>query len=155
MADRSLTAALFAQAKDAVQYGVKGMRWGVTKSDRAARREASKEVVTKQKPGRKVKATGGKKLSASEDALRAATHKQKAKASSTDSLSNKELQELVTRMNLENQFSKLSGSGGSKLAEKLLGDLATKGVKTLDDLHTQRARGAAPETVRGVLESKK
>lgn len=63
-------------------YGVKGMRWGV-------RKRRSDE------PG-------------SPDAERAKQHAATVKKSGTKALSNKELQELVTRMNLEQQFSTLS-----------------------------------------------
>lgn len=87
-------------------YGVKGMKWGVRK-DRYGR-SGPQEVTLKTKPGRRVTAKGGRRQPASEDAKRTATSRQKAKKSTIDSLSTKELQELVTRMNLENQYKNLA-----------------------------------------------
>lgn len=63
-------------------FGVKGMRWGVRKADR--------EV--------------------SADAARSSELKTKVKKQGAESLSNKEMQELITRMNLDRQLSQLSGS---------------------------------------------
>jgi hypothetical protein len=86
-------------------YGVKGMHWGQRKS--ADEPSAPTSVELKAKPGGLVKATGGKNHPAHEDALRVAEARQKARKSSTDALSNKELQDLVTRMNMEQQYNRL------------------------------------------------
>lgn len=64
-------------------YGIKGMHWGIRRSQ--AEREA-----------------------ASPDAARAHEARTRIKTSGTDALSNQELQHLVTRMNLEQQYSRLS-----------------------------------------------
>lgn len=99
-------------------FGVKGMRWGVRKD--------AVEVSTSSAPGRKVSAIGGQNQPAHDDAVRAAASKQKAKASTTDALSTKELQDLVTRMNLEQQYSNLTNRGKSSSLEK-----GQKQVKTI------------------------
>lgn len=66
-------------------YGVKGMKWGVRKSRSAPRGPAS------------------------EDHARASAAKAKAKShGGTHALSNKELQDIVNRMNLEQQYSRLN-----------------------------------------------
>ena len=115
-------------------YGVKGMKWGVLK-DRGDRdaifRKRAKEkkpvdVSVSQRPGKYVKGKGGQNQPASEDAITAATYRQRAKASTVDSLSNKELQALVTRMNLEQQYNNLASqsdrrSRGVKLANQIVG----------------------------------
>jgi hypothetical protein len=62
-------------------YGVKGMRWG--------KRGASKEGP-------------------SDDAARSAALRARAKTSKVKALSNKELQEAINRMNLEQQYKRLS-----------------------------------------------
>jgi uncharacterized membrane-anchored protein YjiN (DUF445 family) len=62
-------------------YGVKGMRWGTKKANREP---ASSESATSA-------------------AIRA-----RAKTSSVKALSNKELQDAINRMNLEQQFKRLS-----------------------------------------------
>jgi hypothetical protein len=66
-----------------IHYGIKGMRWGVR------RRHSDSD------PG-------------SADAEKAKQHAATVKTHGTKALSNKELQELVTRMNLEQQFNTLS-----------------------------------------------
>lgn len=108
-------------------YGVKGMRWGVTTKDRAAQKTPNTEVtVTQKKAGRYAKSKGGKELPMSDDARAALEGRQKAKASTTDALSNAELQKVVTRMNLEQQYTNLSfqsdrRSKGARFAQGLLG----------------------------------
>ena len=95
-------------------YGVKGMKWGVRKDrslhDALFRAKAQEKVKVKTTvtPGKKIKTSGGTGQDASPDAIRAAIAKQKATKSSTDALSNKELQDLVSRMNLEQQYARLN-----------------------------------------------
>lgn len=90
-------------------YGIPGMKWGRRRSDKEiAESKQQVEVTTKAGKG-VVKTSGGKKLQASEDAINAKASRQRAKASTTDALSNQELQALVTRMNLEQQYSRLAG----------------------------------------------
>jgi hypothetical protein len=104
--------------------GVKGMKWGVRKDRKSSKNQRDVTVVTK--PGKGVvKTTGGKGHTPSEDALRKATVKQKAKGSSTDALSNEELKRVVERMNLEQQYKKLSSqqktqSAGAKFVKGLI-----------------------------------
>lgn len=101
-------------------FGVKGMKWGVRKRDKTPR-----PVEVKTAPGRKVKAKGGHNQPAAEDAIEAAKLKQVARKSTTDSLSNKELQQLLTRMQLEESYDRLRKSDaqlskGRKAAKRLL-----------------------------------
>jgi len=79
-------------------FGVKGMRWGV--------RSASPP--------------------ASSDAMRTTEIKNKVKVGGTKSLSNKEMQDLVTRMNLEQQFTRLNPSKTTK-ALKIVQDILNLG----------------------------
>jgi 2'-5' RNA ligase len=111
-------------------YGVKGMRWGVRKDESASRGGASSGptavVVTQKKPGKFAKASGGKGHPLSDDARTALELRQKAKASTTDSLSNAELQKVIARMNLENQYHSASfnsdrRSAGARFAAGLFG----------------------------------
>jgi hypothetical protein len=117
-------------------YGIKGMHWGQRKSDPAAI-NTNVEVVTKnappvapklfdrkaktyqklnadtavtvvQRPGQRVATKGGSNRDAHPDAVNAATARRIAKSSSTDALSTKELQMVVARMNLEQQYNKLA-----------------------------------------------
>lgn len=104
-------------------YGVKGMRWGV----RRDRSPEKVQVVTQA--GKRVRTSGGKNQPTSNDAVRAAIIKQKAAKSTTDSLSNKQLQEAIMRMNLERQFAQLAGerkSLGRQVASAILGQIGDK-----------------------------
>lgn len=108
-------------------YGVKGMKWGVRKS----------EVTLSTTPGKKVRGSGGYDLEAHDDAKKAATYKQKAKKSTTDALSNKELQDLVLRMNLEQQYKRLSESDmsyGEKFVRQMFVGAEKQQSKTAEDL---------------------
>lgn len=118
--------------KDLLQYGVKGQKWGVRKGDASGgfglTRKGQDKLptnvsVTQPKPGTKAKATGGKNQPLSDDAIRTAAQKQKAKASTTDALSNQELKQLVERMQLEANYTRLSTtqkSAGKKFVEGIL-----------------------------------
>ena len=115
-------------------YGVKGMKWGVRKRrDRSSSSSEPEDVKIKSTPGQRVKTSGGRNQPPSEDAKRAAAYKQKAKASSVHSLSNQELQLLVTRMNLEAQYAKIAAAD---VPQK------SKGRKFLEDLIKSEADAA-------------
>lgn len=73
-------------------FGVKGMRWGRRNSDSAGGSEGA----------------SSKKDSDSDDFVRTAAVAVKAKASGIRSLSNRELQDLVTRLNLEQNFNRIN-----------------------------------------------
>ncbi len=68
-------------------YGVKGMKWGVTRSD-----------------------PGSSRGSSSEDARDFERNNKKIQTHGTKALSNKELQSVLNRMNMENQYHNLSAS---------------------------------------------
>lgn len=96
-------------------FGVKGMHWGV---------RGGKGTPTAHP--------------SSEDAQRVAESKAKLKSSGTKALSTKELQELVTRLNLEQQFSNLSSKESSSKIAK--GQSTVKQIlsvaKTLQEVHS-------------------
>lgn len=98
-------------------HGVKGMHWGVHRD------RTPVYVTVHHKPGKKIKAKGGTNQNAHPDAVQAAIGKRIAKKSTTDALSDRELQSLVNRMNLEQQYSRLSSGTkgeGRKFAEQQL-----------------------------------
>lgn len=107
-------------------YGVKGMHWGVRK-----RRSADSGPT-------------------SPDATRAKMHATTVKTHGTKALSNKELQDLVTRMNLEQQFSTLHQKAkkenpGVKFAKELLIQVGKEqaGKLAREQIAKQLAKGLA------------
>lgn len=110
-------------------YGVKGMKWGVR------RKKSDREP-------------------ASEDAARAAELQTRLKKSGTSALTNKELQEVVTRMNLEQQYSRLNPKTQSKGADYasvlLTGGSAFASTKMGSDVIDKYAGQYAP-VVKGAL----
>lgn len=79
-------------------YGIKGMRWG--------KRRASSDDDSSSKSS--VQATPIVKPKASADATAVSTYKSKVATGGVDALSTKELQQLVNRQNLEQQYERLN-----------------------------------------------
>lgn len=106
------------------------MRWGVRKAEGSG--GGPQAVQVKSHFGnRLVRTSGGKGHALSEDATKAATARQKAKKSNVRSLSNKELQDLVTRMNLEAQYSQLEKKRVDA-GRKKVGDILAAGKEAFD-----------------------
>jgi hypothetical protein len=126
-------------------WGVKGMRWGVRKD------RSPVEVTTSSKPGGRVKAKGGQNQPASEDAVKAAQAHRIARKSTTDALSNKELQALVNRMNLEQQYNQLNSNGPRASAgRKFASEFLQNGGKDISINAIQEGAKGATNLVPGV-----
>lgn len=100
-------------------YGVKGMRWGVRRTERQLAR------------ARKSRKTGGETSKDAEEALRTFT---KAKTKGTQSLSNEELKTLNARLNLERNFESLTKSEmnpGAKFAQQMLLEVGKQEVQNV------------------------
>jgi hypothetical protein len=131
-------------------YGVKGMRWGVRRS--SSKSTGPEDITLKTVPGKRVSAKGGGRHPASEDARTAAIYKQKARKSTVDSLSNKELQALVNRMNLEQNYSRLTAdqlSPGRRLVDKFMNDKKFRN-KTVDTISTVAAVTTMGKTIKKI-----
>lgn len=87
-------------------HGTKGMKWGIRKNKNTG--PVSVSVSTNKKG--KIKTTGGENQPAHSEAVAAKVAVQKAKKSGINSLSNKELQDVAQRLNLEQQVSKLAAN---------------------------------------------
>jgi hypothetical protein len=95
-------------------FGIKGMRWGVRRREGSDGRIGGRFHSPRAEP--------------SHDAARAKELKTRARKGGTSSLSNQELKALTERMNLEQQYSRLSGNttgmqtarAGSKFVGSLL-----------------------------------
>lgn len=92
-------------------YGIKGMRWG--------RRRASSDDAASSTSS--VKATPIEQPKASADASAVNTYKSRVAAGGIDALSTKELQQLVNRQNLEQQYERLNPAPISK-GEKFMSE---------------------------------
>lgn len=95
-------------------YGIKGMKWGVRRSEAQLERARNRKSKKKDKPAR-----------LSEDAAIAEAAKKQARDRGTKSLTNKQLEQVNQRMNLEHQFSSLTDktskiSKGQKLVKETL-----------------------------------
>jgi len=101
-------------------YGVKGMKWGTHKSSSSST-PAGKVSVDVNKKGRPV-ATGGHGFTLKEDAARKLATQQVARKSGLHTLTNKELQDAITRMNLEQQFARLSPQSKKQKAKKFVAE---------------------------------
>lgn len=125
------------------QYGVLGMKWGVRK-DRTKKSTASTEQYSKAKSRTKAKA-------------KAKTKSQNSKTSQNESMSDEDLQKLIRRLQLEQQFAALTAQQKAppSRVNKLLKDVATdvaRGVTTevgkailAQALKTQYNRVASPD----------
>lgn len=86
-------------------YGIKGMKWGVKRPEGSDGRVSS--FVKKKKAQAKTEIKERISRPTTDDAKNAKAARSRAKKHGTDALTNKKLQEAVTRMNLEQQYSAL------------------------------------------------
>lgn len=120
-------------------YGVKGMKWGVITKGKRSSKKASKDAD-------KAEAAKAKSERQSTD------HKVKTalKTKPLDEMSNQELQAVITRMNLEQQYVKLNPpkvNPGVKFAKELAVNVAKKQV-------TDLANDQASKAIKGALAKK-
>lgn len=122
-------------------HGIKGMRWGVRRSNPST--DPVAVTVRQVKPNTRVKTAGGQNHPAHEDAKNAASARQKARGSTTDALSNNELQTAVKRMQLEQQYHQLAAQYAPRRVKakrwlaSLLSDVG--GQQASSVVHTQAA----------------
>lgn len=103
-----------------LHYGAKGMRWGVRKNTSSG----SSSVTVTQKGKKRLKARGGEGHPASSDAIDAQKLGRQAKKSGFQSLSNQQLQQYSTRVNLQQNAKRAnfeSKNAGQKFVSRLLG----------------------------------
>lgn len=132
-------------------YGVKGMKWGVRKSssERAEAAEAKKAKKAEKIEAKKVARKEAWKKPVDEDAAVAGQSRKRTETHGTDALSNKELQALVTRMNLEQQYTNLQSSGKAKSARQAGQEYVSDILKdTGRELASEAIKWAAREVVK-------
>lgn len=113
-------------------FGIKGMRWGV-----------------RRPVGSSGHVEGGSSHGPSSDAERASEYHSRAKSTGVHSLSNQELEHLTKRLNLEQQYSRLTSGGSRKSAgAKFAKDILTQVGK---QQAAKLASDAASKAVAGAL----
>lgn len=128
-------------------YGVKGMKWGVRRKATAGSDGGTPEVSPRKqkridaKAARKQERSEQWKRPVTEDAAKAATKRVRTKKHGTDALSNDELKELVTRMNLEQQLANLQANEKAAKARK-------SGRAYVQDVLKDAGKTAAQEAVK-------
>ena len=140
--------------EDLVHFGIPGMKWGVRKTPSSSSAPSGPtDVVVTSTRGRKttLKAKGGTQQPPSKDAIETITAVQKSRASGMVTLSNSELRAAVTRMNLEQQYIKLTAAEknkGQQFIEKLLGSiLKESATKFAKDYSSQQIAGMLGKNV--------
>jgi 2'-5' RNA ligase len=99
-------------------YGIKGMHWGVRRQSAVTTQSHIDSGILRRQT--RIQTKGGESHPAANDAVKAAVNKQKLKKSGVAALSNAELRELQTRIQLEMQVKQLMTSKGQKLVTRQL-----------------------------------
>jgi 2'-5' RNA ligase len=106
-------------------YGVKGMHWGIrNRGKRSTPEPVAPQATSKVPHGNrrqtKIETQGGENHPAHADAIKVAQAQAKLKKSGTAALSNQELRDVATRVQLENQVTLLTGHKGKQFARQQL-----------------------------------
>ena len=112
-------------------YGVKGMKWGVIRSKaykKLADKKRESEESAKQKAKDVINPT-------SKEAKTAKSNRKRVETFGTDVLTNKELQAVVNRMNLEQQYSNLvENQKSASIRRGVRGDIIDFGKGFVSDV---------------------
>jgi 2'-5' RNA ligase len=104
-----------------VHFGIKGMRWGQRKAPpMPVAPQATSRVPQGAKRKTKIDTEGGENHPASEDAIKVAQAKAKLKKSGPAALTNKELQEVANRVELEQRVRRAVEPTGKKFVTNVL-----------------------------------
>jgi len=112
-------------------FGTKGMKWG-QRNKRAMPVAVAPYAVSKVPPGdkrkTKIETQGGQNHPAHADAIKVAEARIKLHKSGPSALSNKELQDVVSRVELENRVKLAVQPKGKKFVSKLLSNQGNQGA---------------------------
>jgi hypothetical protein len=113
-------------------HGVLGMKWGFRKTSEvpSPRAADATSIVPHDKLGKtKIQTKGGENHPAHQDAVRVALAQQKLSKSGVHALSNKELQDVASRMNLEGQVHALNSKRPKSLGQRFIAEQANQAQK--------------------------
>lgn len=117
-------------------YGVKGMKWGVRKARDAvssARAKRAAKKLPSANEGSGESSSSSSSSSTMSDAQKVAAIKAKIAKEGLDSVSNAEMQALVTRMNLTQQYDKITKTPSKQEQVRKFVNGQVKNGKTLND----------------------
>lgn len=126
-------------------FGIKGMRWGQRNAGSSGSGATAKDVRVHGvvnsglRSKTKVKAKGGQAHPAVEEAIKVAGHKQVLKKSGPSALTNKELQDVITRSNLESQARAAATTGAKKFVK---GVVKSEGQQQVRSVVSEAANAA-------------
>ncbi len=133
MAEVGMSSMTRAQADELLHYGVKGMKWG-KRREPIGNGSVTVETGMTKKGQATVSTSGGSGAKAHPDAIGAAKTRAVLTKSGTNALSNKDLQSLSQRIQLERQVGQLTAkpkSTGRRFVEGLAGDILKQQVRTV------------------------
>lgn len=123
-------------------YGILGMKWGVRRTDaQLARARGKKPTRLTRKEKKELKKLPKVRMrpNSSEDAAKVSVSRTQADKLGVQSLSNKQLQQINERLNLEQNYARLTNSpeGKSKMKQgKEILDASIKGYETINKLYS-------------------
>lgn len=132
-------------------YGVKGMKWGKHKKSSSPQEQV--QVMSRVNPKTNaIEVKGGTGYRPSHEAIQTAAANHLARKSGVKALTNKDLQDAITRMNLEQQFVRLTPKSKKQKAKKFVAEtLLGIGKQQV----TQAANNVASQQVAAALNKAK
>ena len=137
--NQSIAEQILDQSESLEHYGIKGQKWGVRRTKAQLQRARVRDVNTDKTRMVIINNKTKKYTDEAPEATRKHELRGRAREFGTGALTNKELQDVVTRMNLEQSYSRLNPAPEGKMAKgmkfakkQLLGD-ASKTFKTGGD----------------------
>lgn len=146
-----------------MHYGVKGMKWGVRRKNpsgggsprqakratqKATRKETRATKKTARKEQRKANIKDAIKRPVSADAKTATASRGRIKKHGTDALTNRQLQDTINRLQMEQKYQKLKGDKKSKKARQTGQRYA---ADILKDVGTNVASAVITDLIKGTM----
>jgi 2'-5' RNA ligase len=142
LAQTAIHGAAFAEGL--MHYGVKGMHWGQrSTTPSAVAPKATSRVPSGDRRKTKIQAEGGQNHPAHHDAIKVAEAKVKLAKSGPAALSNQELRDVATRVQLEQQVKQLVTPSGKRFVKSLLGQQGNQAAQQVVSRQVKRKLATA------------